>query len=151
VKTYRFPATNDPVVAVESVENLPINVTADPQAMNKILSSFHFGVKNVALLAHPQANTEGNTCVEIRSFLDIREGNQVLNDCCMVLFDELYIIRQLMEARCFVGHVENALHTKISLNGDAAFLSYENTLGKQNTLACLLVMSLLTGGDMVEQ
>lgn len=66
------------MVAVESLENLPVNVTADPQAMNKILSSFHFGVKNVALLAHPQANTVGSTCVEIRSYLDIREGNLLL-------------------------------------------------------------------------
>lgn len=53
----------------------------------------------------------------------------------MIFLGKLYLSLQSMEARCNAGQVENALHTKISLNGDAAFLNYENTLGTHKILS----------------
>lgn len=59
---------------VGDVGALPVRVVAEPGFMSKHLSTFHSGVSEVALLAHPQGQARVGPTVELRSYIDPNKG-----------------------------------------------------------------------------
>ena len=81
VKKYRIPVIDDENLSLEMDRRaFPVNVAGKPATLTKWLSSFHSGVAEVAITAHPQTAATARKNVQIRSHLDPRKGT-LLRDC----------------------------------------------------------------------
>lgn len=84
------------------IERLPVRVIVEPASMIKYLSTFHHGVEEVALIAHPQEtgiDGGGAPTVEFKSYIDPNK-------------------RQ----------IDDSLHAMISIYNTLPFASYSNSL-----------------------
>lgn len=91
------------------IEGLPVRVIVEPSSMIKYLSTFHHGVEEVALIAHPKtgdaagggtgAIDAGAPTVELKSYIDPNKSQ-----------------------------VDESLHAMISIYDNLKFASYSNSL-----------------------
>lgn len=90
------------------IESLPVRVIVEPASMIKYLSTFHHGVEEVALIAHPQetgggvgggTNGGGAPTVEFKSYVDPNKSQ-----------------------------IDDSLHAMISIYNTLPFASYSNSL-----------------------
>ncbi len=90
------------------IDSLPVRVIVEPASMIKYLSTFHHGVEEVALIAHPKvtgggggggADGGGAPTVELRSYTDPNKSKK-----------------------------DDSLHAMISIYNTVQFASYSNSL-----------------------
>ena len=55
---------------MNNMDDLPVRVVAEPVSMTKYTSTFHAGVTEVALVAHPTDRNSIGPTVELRSYIN---------------------------------------------------------------------------------